>query len=237
MMTDDTVMPMDENTRRYYLDVMGVQCWQSIKSVEQQSETPKVVDLAKGSDDNLSLLENTIQQCDKCQLHKDRRQAITGRGKLSAELMFVLLAPDAKDDAVATLCSGSANDLLAKMLAAINVSIDDVYISSLLKCCVPAMHTVSTTELHHCNDYLKQQIHLIQPKLLVILGDTAVRCMLQKNLSLDDLRAETNTNAQHNQFESVPMLVSYSPQELLQQPENKRKAWQDLQQIQKIIQT
>ena len=243
-MTEDKVPPLDENTRRYYLDVMGIQCWELIGSHIEGDAT---------EDDNLNpvqfqaagaayqQLEADVQQCTRCQLHTGRKQAITGRGNASAELMFVLLSPDANDDGAGMLCSGEADTLFTKMLAAINIAIDDIYITSLLKCCVPARHTVTTTELHYCAEYLKQQIHLIQPKLLVVTGDTAARCLLQKNTSLDDLRAMVNAEAYSDtashayQFESAPLFVSYSPQELLQRPENKRKAWQDLQQLQQIV--
>ena len=235
-MAENTVTPIDENMRRYYLDVMGVQCWELIAPVEQVNDELNIAEAVEANDISLPSLEDAIQQCNRCQLHKGRKQAISGRGKQSAELMLVLLSPDANDDEAALICSGAANDLLAKMLAAINVSVDDVYITSLLKCNVPVTHTISTTELHHCNQYLKQQIQLVQPKLLVVLGETAARCMLQKNLSLDDLREATNASVQSGQFESVAMFVSYSPQELILQPDNKRKAWLDLQQIQKIIQ-
>ena len=235
-MPEDTVTLMDENTRRYYLDVMGIQCWESIGPAEKFPEPSKVIELSSADALSFPLLEEAIQQCDKCRLHEGRRQAISGRGNLSADLMIVLLAPDAVDDEAAMICSGEANDLLAKMIAAINLSIDDVYISSLLKCAVPATHTVTTTEMHHCIDHLKQQIQLIQPKLLVVLGETAARCLLQDNLSLDDIRSVTNNITEQKQFEAVPLFTSYSPKELMQQPDNKRKAWLDLQKIQKIIQ-
>lgn len=234
-MSEDTMTPIDENTRRYYLDVMGVQCWESIKPAVQTDDL-KTDRSVNNIELNVISLGDTIQQCDKCQLHEQRKQALPGRGRQSAELMFVLLSPDEHDDAALMICSGEANDLLTKMLAAINVSIDDVYITSLLKCCVPATHTVSTTELHQCKNYLKQQVRLVEPKLLIVLGKTAASCMLQQDVLIDELRAATNTVEQCKQFESVPLFVSYSPRELLQQPDNKRKAWLDLQQIQKIIQ-
>ena len=143
------------------------------------------------------------------------------------------------------MCSGEAGELFAKMLSAINIPIDEVYITSLLKCNVPALHTISTREIHHCSDYLKQQVSLIQPRLIIVLGETAAQCLLQKDAPLDDLRELINTNVvsgiasgaaeTSHQFESVPLFVSYSPQELAVQPGNKRKAWLDLQQMQKII--
>jgi DNA polymerase len=159
--------------------------------------------------------------------------------------MFVFLSPDVTDDNSATICSGEANALFTKMLAAIDVDIDDVYITSLLKCLLPSGQAASAEQIHLCSDYLGQQIHLIQPELLVVLGETALRCMLQQDVSLDIVRSELNaetvasmvsgTLQASHMYESVPLFASYSPHELLQQPANKRKAWQDLQQIQKII--
>ena len=249
-MTEDTVTPLDENTRRYYLDVMGIQCWELMQS-EVGSDSVKNRNVASAQTEDIASallqLETDVQQCAKCQLHISRKQAIIGRGTQSAELMFILLSPDMNDDESGLLCSGEANELFAKMLSAINISIHDVYITSLLKCSVPAQHTISTTELHSCKNYLKRQIHLIRPKLLIVLGETTVRCLLQKDSSLDDLRALINTEMNlnitsnsatvSNQFESIPLFVSYSPQELLQQPEYKRKAWADLQQLHKMFKT
>jgi len=241
-MTKDTVSSLDENTRRYYLEVMGIQSWELLDSKNQQSDT----DVASGQGGqqviNWRQLENDIQQCNNCQLHKTRKQAIVGRENQSADLMFILASPDANDDASGVLCSGDANELLGKMLAAINVAVDNIYITSLLKCCVPDNHTISPSEIQQCNVYLKQQIQLLQPKLVIVLGETAIHCVMQKSLSIDDFRVMINDEIKVNeqvtskyQFDSVPLFVTYSPQELLQQPENKRKAWQDLQILQKII--
>ena len=246
-MSKNTAFSFNENTRRYYLDVMGIQCWQLRNAEDSSVEDRQALEQEPLATDNRDVssaeiitqannwpqLETAIQQCEQCQLSATRKQAIAGRGNQSAELMFVLLAPVNSDDEAGTLCSGEANDLFSKMLAAINVAIEDVYITSLLKCKVPAKHTVSPKEIKQCFIYLKQQIQLIQPKLLIVLGETAIRCLLQKNLSLDDFRA-MNAESQY-QIESVPLFVSYSPQELLQQAENKRKAWEDLQQLQKLI--
>ena len=246
-MSKITAFSFDENTRRYYLDVMGIQCWQ-LRNTEDRP-TEERLGSEEGSlaannrdvisadiisnDNNWPQLETTIQTCDKCQLYATRKQAIVGRGNQSAELMFVLLTPSSNDDEAGCVCSGEDNDLFSKMLAAINVDIDDVYITSLLKCSVPASHTVSAKEIKQCFAYLKRQVRLIQPKLLIVLGETTIRCLLQKNMSLDDFRA-MNTN-QPFQIDSIPVFSSYSPQELLQQPELKRNAWTDLQQIQKLI--
>jgi DNA polymerase len=261
-MTKDTKMPvtvLDESTRRYYLDVMGVQCWQLLDSGSQQTLAQRLDRTAEAVTDNpdndtdvinpvvdggvnWSQLDTAIQQCERCPLHKTRKQVLAGNGNPSAELMFVVLAPELNDAASGRVLSAAANDLFAKMLSAINVAIEDVYITSLLKCTVPAQHTVSPHEIQQCNTYLKQQIQLIRPKLIIVLGDTAIRCLLQRDAVLDEFRELINVEPAAgalsvNNFESVPLFVSYSPDELLLQPENKRKAWLDLQQLQTIIET
>ena len=249
-MAKDTAPALDENTRRYYLDVMGVQCWQSLEPVSQQNVLHDGEPVAGPNTDSAaesevevpgnswSVLEREVQNCDRCVLHETRKQALLGRGSRSAELMFLLLAPDTSDDLMGMICSDAADDLFARMLDAIDIEIDDVYITSLLKCALPASHTVTPKEIRCCTEHLKQQVQLIQPELIVVLGETAIRCLLQKDLTLDDYRAmnpETGSRDQQHQFESVPLFVSYSPHELLRQVENKRKAWSDLQQLQAMM--
>lgn len=253
-MRDDRRLTAHEHLRRYYLDAMGIQCWQSLDAASQQ---------ASAIDVDWQKLDSQVAQCENCGLHTTRKQAITGRGAHSAELMILLLAPDEHDAAAGVLCDGASGELLAKMFSAIDVSLDTVYLTTLLKCSVPAMHTVTTSELHHCKQFLQRQLALVKPTLLMVLGETAARCLLQKESALDDLRSAINPqtlsqampsstpsaiseagveytgkagNADAmNRFESIPLLVSYSPQELLAHPENKRKAWHDLQQLQQLI--
>jgi uracil-DNA glycosylase family 4 len=250
---------MDENTRRHYLDMMGIQCWELLAADKPQAENHQIKTAIAAevgcADDNRdvvsasllpdknhwSLLGTAVQQCNQCPLHEARKQSILGRGNLSAELMIILLSPSMDDDADGQLCSGEAHALLRKMLSAIDIAIEDVYLTSLLKCAVPVNHTISANELQQCNTYLQQQIRLVQPRQLVVLGETAARCLLQKDRPLDDLRALINAEEKNDVtmpagYESVPLLISYSPQELLQRPENKRKAWLDLQQLQKMLQ-
>ena len=260
--TQLNVTQLDDNTRRYYLEVMGIQCWELLDKVAETgdaSNSDVETSLRDDTDARIQQLEmqrldREIEQCEKCRFPSSRTpasrtQAIPGRGKLSAELMFILLAPTTVDDESGMLCSGEANTLFEKMLAAINISIDDVYIATLFRYCVPAQHTISTSEVQHCIVHLKQLVQLIQPRLVIVLGDTTARCLLQKDLTIDALRSLVNEGVSNNndsntvlnearsayQFKSLPLFISYAPQELLRQPENKRKAWTDLQAIQKII--
>lgn len=234
---------LDENTRRYYLDAMGIQCWQLL-ATEIATEINQDVTPAQSITSEVSWLqlEKNIQRCDQCQRHQGRKQAIVGRGSKTAELMFVLLSPNVSDDASGVICEGESGDLLTKMLSAINIPVSDVYITSLLKCYSTNTQTISPDEIQQCNHHLSQQIQLIQPKLLIVLGEAAAQCLLQENLPLDDLRVNCNKDKNINlaltdkyQFNDVPLFVSYSPDELLQKTENKRKAWSDLQALKKIV--
>lgn len=234
---------LDENTRRYYLDAMGIQCWQSL---DTGSATEVNTDVTPAqvitSEVSWLQLEKNIQRCNQCQRHQSRKQAIVGRGSKTAELMFVLLSPNVLDDTSGVICEGDSGDLFTKMLAAIDIAISDVYITSLLKCHAAITPTISPDEIQQCNNHLSQQIQLIQPKLLIVLGEAAAQYLLQENLPFDELRVSCNKDKDiHSpltdkyQFNDVPLFVSYSPDELLQNTENKRKAWSDLQALKQII--
>jgi len=238
-MANNTVSSLTENTRRYYLDAMGVQCWQLLDSeppLTEHVDSPPNPDVSQETNIvSWPQLTSDVLACTNCLLHNVRKQAIVGRGNAQADLLFVLLTPTQADDEANVLCDGEAHQLLSKMLAAINIAIDDVYITSLLKCMAPASHTVSTEEIQSCHDYLQKQIQLLQPKLVVVLGESTAQHLLQKTHSLDEFRA-MNVDVSL-QIESIPMFVSYSPTELLQQPTFKRNAWSDLQQMQKLLES
>lgn len=257
-MSDSSQPVLDENTRRYYLDTMGVQCWQLLEPmsdsesiIEPEIErevkhaatevVTEAVELPQEAADvplTWLSLEDSIQQCDRCHLQQTRSSVVAAQGNQSAELMIVLLS---------TAMDVEASKLLAKMLAAIDIKLEDVYITSLLKCELPPQHTVSMVEIKACSHFLNQQIQLLKPKQLFVLGETTARCLYQKNLQLDALREQVNVDAdmrssEHAGFVSpvidvrIPLLLSYSPQELQQQPENKRKSWSDLQLLQRRLQ-
>ena len=236
-MSKDISSSIDENTRRFYLEAMGIQRWQAIGASIESELDPEVLTVADSNREVTvspwSQIESDIQQCQQCQLHAGRKQPILGRGNQSADLMFVVLAASPEDDMAATLCSGEAETLFSKMLSAIDIAIDDVYITGLLKCCVTQQHTISPKEIQSCGAYLKQQVALIQPRRIVVLGETAIQCLLQKNMSIDECRNMNNGLPQ--QFESIPLFFSYSPQELIVNPGDKRKAWSDLQLLQSLI--
>lgn len=246
---------LDENTRLYYLEAMGIQCWQPLHSVQviaddaASVETETEISNPGAADDGIDhtlaqpgdwpTLEASIQRCTSCQLHATRQRALVGRGNPAAELMFILLAPDSADEEAGLICSGEADTLFSKMLAAIDIDINDVYITSLIKCRPPQNHTISPREIMSCNEHLKQQVELVKPRHIIVLGETAIQCLLQKQQPIERMRTGINSASADacslNPLGSIPLFVSYSPHELLQKAELKRNAWADLQQLQKLI--
>jgi DNA polymerase len=164
---------------------------------------------------------------------------LVGRGNPAAELMFILLAPESVDEEAGLICSGEADALFTKMLAAIDIDINDVYITSLIKCQPPHNHTISPREIMCCSEHLKQQVELVKPARIIVLGETTIQCLLQKPQPIDHVRTDINSasadTSSMNPLGSIPLFVSYSPHELLQKAELKRSAWADLQQLQKLI--
>ena len=246
---------LDENTRLYYLEAMGIQCWQSLQSIREVAEdavsvkTETEISKPAASDGGIDhaaaqpgdwpTLEASIQCCTSCQLHATRQRALVGRGNPAAELMFILLAPDSVDEEAGLICSGEADTLFSKMLAAIDIDIKDVYITSLIKCRPPLNHTISPREIMSCNEHLKQQVELVKPRHIIVLGEIAIQCLLQKQQPIERMRSDINSASADasslNPLGSIPLFVSYSPHELLQKAELKRNAWMDLQQLQKLI--
>ena len=221
---------LDENSRRYYLDAMGIQCWQLLEQENAALQTPVAIEKEV-------VEQNVVEQNVARDLGKSVQYEVLSRGNKSADMMFVLLSPSANDE-TSGLCSGEEGVLLTKMLAAIKVSIADVYITSLLKSSSPVTDAISSNEMEQCKTQLKQQIQKVKPKVLIALGEASAQILLKQKMPLDELREQVNTNSNKSEahFESIPLFVSYSPTELLQKAENKRKAWSDLQQLQKFFQ-
>ena len=227
---------MDEQLRRYYLDQLGIQCWQS--ATEQVAgPVDEVVDtgsLSTAAASPAPSLEQAVLGCTACSLHRHREQALPGRGDADAEVLVLLPHPSVEDDRAGSLCGGEQGALLEKMLAAIGLSFGQVYITSLLKCAVPARHTIMPVEIDQCRAHLDAQISTIRPGHILVLGELTARCLFQQDRTLDDFRRDINggRDVVMGVYKDIRLLASYSPQELLERPACKRKAWQDLQLLQ-----
>lgn len=173
----------------------------------------------------LKILQEEIGDCRKCELHKGRKTIVHGAGNPSAKIMFVGQAPGAEDDRTGNPFSGAAGDLLDRMLEAMSLSRDAVFLTHLTLCRPMNDRDVTPEELTSCRGYFQRQVATVRPELIVGFGRATAQTLLKTNVSLDELRGRWH------QVEGIPFMSTYHPAFLLHAPERKREAWKDLQAV------
>jgi DNA polymerase len=176
----------------------------------------------------LEQLEGLINQCTACKLHEGRNKFVFGSGNPNADVMVVGEGPGAEEDKQGLPFVGRAGKLLTDILKAINFERDDVYIANIVKCRPPDNRTPLPDEMDTCLPYLKKQIEIIKPKVILCLGLTAAKGLLKKRDSLTSMRGKVF------EFENIKVMVTYHPAALLRNPNWKRPCWEDLQKFRKL---
>jgi DNA polymerase len=164
-----------------------------------------------------------ICDCLKCPLGATRNKFVYGVGNPDADLLFIGEAPGQKEDEEGEPFVGLAGKLLDKILAAIDLSREEVYIANILKCRPPGNRDPQPDEMDQCFPYLREQVRLIRPRLVCALGRVAGQALLRTTTPLGKLRGEWH------EFEGLPLLVTYHPAALLRFPQYKRPTWEDMQ--------
>ncbi len=168
-------------------------------------------------------LKRQVRDCTACKLRAGCTQTVFGVGDENAGWLFVGEGPGADEDALGEPFVGQAGKLLDNMLMAIKLKRgNNVYIANIVKCRPPNNRNPEADEIATCLPYLRRQIALIRPKLIVALGKTAATSLLGKESTLGSLRGTLHD------FGGIPLLVTYHPAYLLRSPSEKAKAWQDL---------
>jgi DNA polymerase len=166
-----------------------------------------------------------ICECQNCPLGATRTKFVYGVGNPNADLMFVGEAPGADEDRQGEPFVGRAGQLLDKIIAAMGLSRDQVYIANILKCRPPGNRDPQPDEIAKCIPYLREQIRLIRPKVMCALGRIAGQALLNTSSPLGKLRGEWH------QFEGTDLLVTYHPAALLRFAQYKKPTWADMQLI------
>lgn len=168
-------------------------------------------------------LQQAVSTCQACSLAQTRIQTVFGVGDPNADWLFVGEAPGAEEDKRGEPFVGQAGQLLDNMLAAISLKRgSNVYIANVLKCRPPGNRDPQGEEVVKCDPYLKRQVELIQPKLIVAMGRFAAQSLLETDASISSLRGRLHT------YQGVPLIVTYHPAYLLRNLMDKAKAWEDL---------
>ncbi|MBI2679199.1 MAG: uracil-DNA glycosylase [Candidatus Koribacter versatilis] len=177
----------------------------------------------------LRAIREDIGDCTRCGLHKGRKNIVFGVGNPHAELMFVGEGPGADEDAKGEPFVGRAGQLLNKMIEAMGVQRADVYIANVVKCRPPDNRTPERDEMETCSPFLYRQIAAIQPKVIVALGATATKALLNVNEPMSALRGRWHA------FRGTKLIATYHPAYLLRDPRQKGEAWKDLQMAMKEL--
>ena len=190
--------------------------------IEQKPTSSPAVDVASLDWDEL---RSRVAECEACsELVGNRSQTVFGVGDQNADWLVIGEAPGADEDRQGEPFVGKAGQLLNNMLLAIGLKREQVYIANILKCRPPNNRDPGLAEAASCEPFLKRQIELIQPKIILVVGRIAAQNLLKTDTAIGKMRG----NAYHYGDTKIPVVVTYHPAYLLRSPSEKRKSWEDL---------
>ncbi|MFA6103992.1 MAG: uracil-DNA glycosylase [Victivallaceae bacterium] len=180
--------------------------------------------------ENLSLneLRAVALNCHLCKLHSKRNTVVFGEGNPRAELMFIGEGPGMEEDMQGRPFVGAAGQLLDKMILAMQYKREDVYIANIVKCRPPNNRNPEEDEAMQCLPYLKRQIELVSPKVIVLLGAVPLLRLLGKTGIM-------KCRGQWDEYNGIKVMPTFHPAFLLRSPEAKKDVWSDLQQVMQFL--
>jgi DNA polymerase len=178
----------------------------------------------------LAMLADEAQACTRCALHLERKQAVFARGTGSSGLCFVGEGPGADEDEQGFPFVGAAGQLLDRMIAAMGIERDDVYVCNIVKCRPPKNRTPEPEEMSACMPYLTEQLALVEPQVIVALGKTAVQGLFGTAEGITRVRGRWRLYQG-----KVAVMPTFHPAYLLRNPAAKREVWADLQLVLKHL--
>ncbi|MEM7588845.1 MAG: uracil-DNA glycosylase [Myxococcota bacterium] len=198
-----------------------------------ESAPESLLNLASKTQGELDQLrQEKIGDCMRCKLCSHRTHIVFGVGNPQAQVVFVGEAPGAAEDAQGEPFVGRAGQLLTRMIEAMGLKRQDVYICNVIKCRPPDNRDPEPDEVRACEPFLKKQLSILKPKVIVALGRYACQCLLRTNRSMSQLRGSWST------YEGVCLMPTFHPAYLLRSPSKKREVWEDLRQVlQKLKET
>jgi DNA polymerase len=174
-------------------------------------------------------IRGDVGECTRCKLAGGRTHLVFGVGNPRAELLFVGEGPGADEDQQGEPFVGKAGQLLTKMIEAMGFRREDVYIANVVKCRPPGNRNPEPDEIAACEPFLRAQITAISPKVIVALGKFAAQTLLRETTPISKLRGRWSS------YEGVKLMPTFHPAYLLRSPEEKKKAWEDLQLVMKEL--
>lgn len=176
-------------------------------------------------DDPFWELARIASVCTRCRLANTRTKVVWGTGNRNAELMFIGEAPGRDEDLAGEPFVGRAGQLLTDIIKAMQFTRDDVYIANVIKCRPPENRNPEPDELDACRPYIRQQIEMIKPRVIVTLGRFALQSTLERAVAISAARGEWTD------FNGIRLMPTYHPAYLLRNPSAKKEVWSDMKKV------
>jgi DNA polymerase len=199
------------------------------KGIVVASDEAELIPSAIAKLRSLDEVAETVKNCTRCSLYQTATNPVPGEGDPHAQLVCVGEAPGAKEDATGRPFIGQAGQLLTKILAAIDLTREQVFIVNVLKHRPPANRNPLPDEVKACSPYLIRQLELIKPKVIVAFGTFAAQTLLQTKTPIGQLRGLVH------RYHGIPLIVTYHPAALLRNPAWKRPTWEDVKLARRIL--
>jgi DNA polymerase len=182
-------------------------------------------------DASLEAIRDDIGDCERCKLCEHRRTIVFGEGNPQARLVFVGEGPGADEDASGRPFVGRAGQLLDKIIAAIGMRREDVYIANVVKCRPPQNRTPEPDEVDTCEPFLIRQLAFIHPEVIVALGAPAFQCLVKTKEPIGRARG------QWRDWNGAKLMPTFHPAFLLRSPDKKREVWEDMKKVRDYLNT
>jgi uracil-DNA glycosylase family 4 len=192
-------------------------------------ETEELFDTDIMRHGSLSTIAKAVEACTRCPLYKTANRGVPGEGDARARLVCVGEAPGANEDETGKPFVGQAGQLLTKILAAVDLTREEVFITNVVKHRPPGNRNPTPGEIEACSPYLVRQLELIKPKVIVAFGTFAAQTLLNTKTPIGKLRGEVH------RYHGIPLVVTYHPAALLRNPSWKRPTWEDVKLARRIL--
>lgn len=230
----------EDHRRHHYLRAMQVDVWQRREPAAKPPGTgagaePGLAPSGDVSRMGLVELEATVSGCRRCALHGGRTRTVFGTGAADARCMIIGEAPGAEEDARGEPFVGRAGQLLNAMLRAVGMSREAVYIANIVKCRPPKNRDPKAEEMAACAPYLRRQIALVKPRVILAVGRVAAQHLAGATIPIGRMRGQSYFYESTDDDSRIPIVVTYHPAYLLRSPLEKRKSWQDLKRARLLL--
>ena len=178
---------------------------------------------------DLEVLKKKVSACRGCDLHRTRKNVVFGSGNAKARLMFVGEAPGEEEDKQGLPFVGRAGQLLTKIIEAMGLKREDVYIANILKCRPPNNRAPLPAEIIACRENVKRQVEMIKPRVICTLGKFASQTLLGTETPISALRGN------FKEYDGIKVMPTFHPAYLLRNPEDKKLVWQDMKKVMKEL--